>query len=499
MPHDRAMHWPPWRVGLAAALPLLVAYLSTTSPELTWSHHNEDGGDLVTAAYRMGIPHPTGYPWYLLTCKIWMTLFPFGTIAWRAHVYAILAGLAACIILGIVVRRMTRELIPEAPCAVDVFLQIAATWMLGASFPVWSQSIIAEVYAPNLAFIAVLLWCVAWYLTSVDAHEQGRAFCWFAAIQGLALTNHLTSAYATIGAAATLLWSLGAPSLKVWMRAILVAIAPLSLYLLLMIYSLRQPPLDWSNPETLHNLRMHATAAQFRFMLLGEFPAQAWWRLFLEMDWIDDYGYVLSIIAIIGATASLIRATPAGRAFLVAVLTIWGFNCWHIANYAVSDYEAFLVPASAMLGICVALGLVQIALGTDQWWSAKTLETDAGPRRRLQALLAVATLVPSVALAVRTYPAALIPLPTDPQLMAADAKAVLPDGALLLEVFYGRGFAWWYFRETDPYWNQHQIDLVYIEPLHDTWGQLLLKRNDPSVVFTQEPTVREELIVENLV
>ena len=47
-----------------------------------------DSGDLVTAVYVLGIPHPTGYPLYVLLGKLWSVLIPVGTVAWRMSLFS---------------------------------------------------------------------------------------------------------------------------------------------------------------------------------------------------------------------------------------------------------------------------------------------------------------------------------------------------------------------------------------------------------------------------
>ena len=41
----------------------------TAAPGLTWAHFGADGGDLLAAAAVHGIPHPPGYPLYLLLLR----------------------------------------------------------------------------------------------------------------------------------------------------------------------------------------------------------------------------------------------------------------------------------------------------------------------------------------------------------------------------------------------------------------------------------------------
>lgn len=514
----------PWAVSLLCATPLLACYLTTTAPDLTWAHSNEDSGDLVTAAYIGGIPHPTGYPFYLITCKLLMLLVPIGSIAFRAHLYSIVMGITGACLLGQACRRIAPFVfttsIPFASSATDpsnadpdsasdsnsdssppldksasregvggvlpILWQVGATLLAGASFTVWSQSIIAEVYAANFAFIGALLLILTWYLTARDDRERGRALCWYAGALGLAMTNHLTSAYMAVVGVAVLLWYLRLPPAKAWIRAVLCFIAPFTLYLYLLIRSRANPALDWSNTEVLGNLYLHMTGKQFRYLLLGQEQNQVVRRLFLEMDFIVEYGYALTIAALIGIGWGLVRSRPEGRAFVIALLVLWGLNIWHICNYAVEDFEAFLVPAVASLGALVALGLVALGSLMPARWMLRI------------PLAWALVLAPAIWVATNTYPRADIPIPTDPVLMAEDAKSFVLDDAMIIERFYGRGFAWWYFTQTDPHWDQHGIEVVYTETLRSNWGRAILAREHPSVRLTTDQR-RESTIIRNLV
>ena len=55
-----------------------------------------DSGELVAAVATLGIPHPTGYPLYVLLGKLWTLLVPIGSIAFRMSLMsAACAGAAA--------------------------------------------------------------------------------------------------------------------------------------------------------------------------------------------------------------------------------------------------------------------------------------------------------------------------------------------------------------------------------------------------------------------
>ena len=45
-----------------------------------------DSGDLVASIHTLGIAHPPGYALYVLLGKLFVTLLPFGNIAYRVNV-----------------------------------------------------------------------------------------------------------------------------------------------------------------------------------------------------------------------------------------------------------------------------------------------------------------------------------------------------------------------------------------------------------------------------
>src|SRR6267378_7444594 len=74
-----------------AALAALWAYALTLSPTVAWINFGEDSGDLLAASATLGIPHPTGYPLFVLLGRL-ATFLPLGTIAFRINLIAALAG-----------------------------------------------------------------------------------------------------------------------------------------------------------------------------------------------------------------------------------------------------------------------------------------------------------------------------------------------------------------------------------------------------------------------
>ncbi|MBM4429445.1 MAG: DUF2723 domain-containing protein, partial [Chloroflexi bacterium] len=86
------------RVGypLLVCVLTLALYAHTLAPTITWRHDGYDAGDLIVGAHMLGIPHPTGYPTYMLLGKAF-TYLPLGDVAYRMNLMS-----ACCAALAIV-------------------------------------------------------------------------------------------------------------------------------------------------------------------------------------------------------------------------------------------------------------------------------------------------------------------------------------------------------------------------------------------------------------
>src|SRR5450759_4012364 len=73
---------------LAAVLALTI-YGYTLAPSV----ENGDVAELQYIPYRLGIPHPNGYPFYVLLAKAWSAL-PLGSLAWRMNLLSAILGLS---------------------------------------------------------------------------------------------------------------------------------------------------------------------------------------------------------------------------------------------------------------------------------------------------------------------------------------------------------------------------------------------------------------------
>lgn len=180
----------------------LIVYTLTLQPTVGL----EDSGELITASDYLGVPHPPGYPiWTLLTWAFqWIfhkvTFHGYPNPAWAVNFFSAFTGALACGILAMLVsrsgmdflRNMKKETAVLGEKTESLFCCVAGIssgLLLAFSQGMWSQSVIAEVYAPNILFqTAVLLFLYRW----MAEPDNPKPLFVMAFIFGIGLTNHQT-------------------------------------------------------------------------------------------------------------------------------------------------------------------------------------------------------------------------------------------------------------------------------------------------------------------
>ena len=103
-----------------------------------------DSGELVAAVHVLGIPHPSGYPLYVLLGKLWTVLLPVGSVAYRMSLFSAACGaLAAGLLYGLCRRA---ALHPAAAAGAALAFAFAPS--------VWGEANVQRVYMLNALFVA---------------------------------------------------------------------------------------------------------------------------------------------------------------------------------------------------------------------------------------------------------------------------------------------------------------------------------------------------------
>lgn len=215
----------------AAAVVALVGYLATIPPGVT----GEDSGELIAAAWVMGIPHPPGYPlWCLLAYPI-LHLIDIGSVAWRGDLASALFGVAGVWLV--------------AETVLAVFGRRWAAFVAGVALAFsreyWQQAIIAEIYTLSAALVAAHLLCVVRW-----AHSRNQWTLYAAGFfAGLAGAHY--SLNAVLVPMLFVLYVVLDLSPRRWRRYLWLVLCSLAgglIYLYLPVRSAANPAMDWGDP-----------------------------------------------------------------------------------------------------------------------------------------------------------------------------------------------------------------------------------------------------------
>lgn len=125
-------------------------YIYTAPPEAT---NYADSNELITASYTLGLPHPPGYPLFLLIGKLFSFL-PIGEIAFRYSVFCIFFGALTVVLVYLIIFKILKSIIAALIGALS----------LAFSYIFWLYSIVPEVFSLLNFFTALLIYfCVCWY------------------------------------------------------------------------------------------------------------------------------------------------------------------------------------------------------------------------------------------------------------------------------------------------------------------------------------------------
>ena len=310
-----------------------------------------DTFEFQVVAPTLGVAHPTGYPLYVMIGKLF-SLLPIGSIAYRVNLTsALFSAAAAVMVYALAVRLSERRL--------TAFL---AALSFAVSGVVWSQAVVAEVYALN-ALIAGLVLSLLVDLClrrrpSPKAEAFNIRFLFF--VLGLGLSHHLTAIL--LLPAAGLAVVTVRPRLPI--RTTLSALGLFLLGLAMWLYiPLRWPALHGGASMTPSEFVDWITGARFG----GALVLDAWsdptrWEIVTRFL-LDAFGPLGAVLAAVG----LVTLTRQRRYVGLVTFVTFAAYVFYGLVYFVPDVSVFLIPAYLVMGIWIGVG----AAALTRWLEAR--------------------------------------------------------------------------------------------------------------------------------
>jgi hypothetical protein len=344
-------------LALSVGVLSFIVYILTLAPTITWRNNGVDSGDLATAVAIGGVPHPSGYPTYLILGQIF-NLLPFGDTAYRLNLLSATGAAFAVALMSLGIyhtlpktiyqRIQAKKSVVASFCLSGCAL--SATLALAFSGLFWSQAVITEVYALN-AFFAALLFYGALRVKQANQHWLLPGLC---GLLGLSLGNHLS----------ILLW-LPFPIfiLKARWRWQPIAVAFLAFCIGLSTYSIipwraaALPPVNWGLAITWSNFLWLVSAEPYRQFVLATPWSFTPSRILVELRLLTEtfiwWGIPVGLLGL-STIFQTYRALAYG-----SLLTFILFSIYAI-GYNTTDSFVYLLPALLIFSLWIGWGLYSL-------------------------------------------------------------------------------------------------------------------------------------------
>ncbi len=338
--------------ALAAGVFAFSFYVASLAPGLTWAHQGADGGELLAAAIVGGVPHPPGYPLYMILLQGWLALVgwlaPATDLAWRGNLLSALGGA-----LSVVFTVLVADSLLLATAHRWLWALLAGlAWALAPLL--WSQSIITEVYSFHALLVVLLAWAVLvkplrlWYVVIPVA---------------LGVAHHLTLLLLLPAAFYALVTA--RPGVQRW-RAPLAALTGgivlggLFYLRIPLAASSGPPPINWGYADNWEGFQWLVSGAAYRGYLLSGGLSTTLNRLttwaYTLTDQFSPVGLALGFVGL----ATWDRTAARLRNF--SLLWVTPVSIYAVLYYT-RDSEIYLLPVVWLIAIWMAVGLATIA----QW------------------------------------------------------------------------------------------------------------------------------------
>ncbi len=449
---------------------LLVVYLMTMAPGLTWANDGSDGGDLITAAATGGVAHPTGYPVYLLAARAFQ-LLPVGSLAFRTNLMSAFAAVSASVLIYVLVTHF----LSASDEHLNWVMGLVSAYAFGLSPLIWSQAVITEVYALHALFVLLILYFSSDHASlKFTQRNQDRIL---GLTFGLAMGNHVTSILLLPILLFSTIFRKSAPADDIpstWqlqfdkhslLRRLTWMGAGLLVYLILPLRALSKPPVNWGNPLTLNGFQWLVSGELYQDQLFVLNLASVWSRIrSVSGLLIEQFGIPGLVIGLIG----LIVFYKSSHLYRNTIWITFVFSVFAI-GYATYDSYMYLIPAFLGFAIWIGLGL------------AGLMELIFGRFQRVGAGLGLVFLVYLFFLAGTNWRQVDASQDVRAENFGSEVLAQAPVNAIVFAKGDKAIFTMWYFHHALQ--NRPDLSIVvtdllgfdwYQETLHTTYPELKL-------------------------
>ncbi|MBI4744790.1 MAG: DUF2723 domain-containing protein [Actinobacteria bacterium] len=334
--------------GVSAFLITFAVYLKTTAPTILFG----DRADLILAIYHLGIPHPTGYPLYIMIGKLF-SLLPIGGLIYRMNLFSGLNTSLTVVVIYLIILQIINQLSNPKNKIITAISAFSASLTFAFTYLAWSNSAMIETY-PMLALIIALLILIIILWTK---NQNIKYFYLLSFLFGIGVSYHLTIAL-LIPIFLIFAFQINHKEILKTKNIILIllfGLLGLFPYLYLPIRALSHPLRNWGDPHTLKNFINFVTAKDYqgKFSL---FPPQLVGNQFFLYikSLLGEFTPFVLLFALLG----IIWLQKKNRNILYFFALILIFNIFFIINlFQITEMSPY-PTGSIVFAILIGFGLV---------------------------------------------------------------------------------------------------------------------------------------------
>ncbi len=362
-----------WIVAVGLFIASLILYGLTTAPDVLPG----DPGEFQFAAWRLGLPHPTGYPFYMLLGSAWQHALAIVGVS-PALALNLMSSLFASLAVAAMYVFMLQA--PSRGKNTRRMVAVFSALLLASNSVLWSQAVLAEVYALQALFILTLL-ILLQRISFMCAGSALSTRCKRTLIAsvflfGLGLTHHATTLL-LLPAIVVYLWRIQFPwrqfTWRGWTIAIITLLLPLTLYAYIPLRSnasaspwLHQPFGGGALSLYQNDVSHFISYITGRSISVGfNDTAAALQRLPEALRlWHNSFGVVGLLLMALGVYVLVLRNRPLLWLTVVTLVAQQLFNLF----YAIGDIAAYYIPLFIIGAIWAGYGAAGLADGVYMRW-----------------------------------------------------------------------------------------------------------------------------------
>lgn len=422
-------------LGLAAlAVGVAFVYWNTSAPGAWWG----DGLEFAAAARWLGVPHPPGYPLYMLLGHAAIRLTPWWEAGRTLTLFSSACSLISAALIGAIVYE---ALAPAGRNEADSPPRRARFMLAGGAFvaiaftrTLWDHATFTEVYPLALALTAAIVLLSAKMLRGPSSRAQVFLM---GVLWGFAALHHYSIiAVAPVAGLAILVSAVKRKTAFVDLALFFTIVGVMSLgYGYIPLRAAQNPPLNWGDARSIEQVMWMLKGGSYGGFFLrrddllsghwgeGWRTWTGWWgRQILPFAWHKASVPLGTSLALASAVGCLIHSWRRRSLFGVGLVLSLFVTLVFGVLYRIQDIDGYFLPAlpAAAVGLAEIWGLFLIA---------------ARRRRASPAMKTILALVPlglGLALLSGHYREIDKSWDNGPELWADSVLDALPENALLI-------------------------------------------------------------------